>query len=85
MTHDITNEDPSEELGNQFGLRCPECGKDDEIDIAATVWVRLCPDGTDIFAAQDGDHEWEEASAAKCCSCGHDGNVSEFSTKGEPK
>jgi len=85
MTDDIASEDPAEELGNQFGLRCPECGKGDEIDIAATVWVRLCPDGTDIFEAQNGDHEWEDASAAKCCSCGHDGVVSEFSTKGEPE
>lgn len=61
----------TESPGNQFGLRCPQCRKDDEIDIAATVWVRLCPDGTDVTAAEDENHEWENTSAAKCCACGY--------------
>jgi hypothetical protein len=33
-------------------------GGADEIDIAATVWVRLCPDGTDVTLASYGDHAW---------------------------
>jgi hypothetical protein len=74
----------AEEAGNQFGLRCPKCGRGDEIDIAATVWVRLCPDGTDIFAAANGDHEWSDHSGAVCIACGYSGNVSDFSKQGEP-
>ena len=71
----------ADECGNQFGLRCPDCGRSDEIDIAATVWVRLCPEGTDVTAAENGDHEWENSSSAKCCACGHDGTVAEFGVK----
>jgi hypothetical protein len=72
-----------EELGNAFGLRCPACGKGDEIDIAATVWVRLCPDGSDVTQAANGDHEWSNQSGAVCASCGHPGNVNDFSNSGE--
>ena len=74
---DITN-DLRAERGNQFGLRCPQCGKGDEIDIAATVWVRLCPDGTDVTAAANGDHEWQKDSAVHCCACGHCATVTAF-------
>ena len=63
---------------NPFGMRCPACGKSDRIDIAATVFVRLCRSGTDIFAAANGDHEWTDSSAAHCCSCGHAGTVASF-------
>lgn len=77
-------EELKEQLGNAFGLRCPECGKGDEIDIAATVWVRLCPDGTDATHAANGDHEWCDHSGAICAACGHAGNVNEFSNSGEP-
>lgn len=64
--------------GNQHGLCCPECGKSDEIDIAAHVWARLCPDGTDVTAAHNGDHEWQNDSAAHCCACGHCSTVAAF-------
>jgi hypothetical protein len=32
-------------------MACPECGCDDSIDINANVWIRLCPDGTDLTLA----------------------------------
>lgn len=79
------NQELAEEIGNQFGLRCAECGRGDEIDIAATVWVRLCPDGTDATTATNGDHEWCDHSGALCAACGHGGNVSDFSGSGERK
>jgi hypothetical protein len=72
----------TEQLGNAIGLRCPECGKGDEIDIAATVWVRLCPDGSDVTQAANGDHEWEDTSPVKCCACGYHGTVTTFSKAG---
>ena len=65
-------------MSNQFDMKCPCCGGDDEIDIAATVWVRLCHNGTDIFEAHNGDHEWSDGSDAQCCACGHTGTVREF-------
>jgi hypothetical protein len=37
-------------------MACPQCGDDDQIDIGATVYVRLCSDETDITAATNGDH-----------------------------
>jgi hypothetical protein len=42
---------------NDFGLICPQCKTGDQIDIQAAVWVRLCPDGTDVTAAENGDHD----------------------------
>jgi hypothetical protein len=68
----------AEESGNQHRLRCPECGQDDQLDIAATVWVRLCPDGTDVTAAECGDHEWDNTTPIKCCACDHSATVAAF-------
>ena len=65
-------------MSNQFDMKCPRCGSDEQIDIAAAVWVRLCPDGTDIFEAHNGDHTWDDDSAAVCCACGHNGTAREF-------
>jgi len=69
-------------IDNDFGMRCPICGASDEIDIAATVWVRLCHGGTDVTEAANGDHEWGDQSASVCGSCGHHGAVAEFSKAG---
>jgi hypothetical protein len=73
-------------LDNDFGLKCPipACGRSDSIDIAAIVWVRACNDGTDIFAAENGDHEWDDHSPAQCCACGHSGTVRDFDTLRRP-
>ena len=68
----------TEKLDNDFGMKCPHCDASDEIDIAATIWIRLCPDGTDVTAAENGDHYWNDDSAAVCQSCGHVGIVEEF-------
>lgn len=70
------------DLDNDFDMKCPECGASDEIDICADVWVRLCPDGTDVTAAENGDTEWTDHSGAKCCACGFAGNVSDFKAAG---
>jgi hypothetical protein len=74
----------SDELDNDFGMKCPNCGASDKIDIAATVWVRLCPDGTDSNEAECFDTEWTDESAAKCCACGHSGIVRDFDTERSP-
>jgi hypothetical protein len=62
-------------MSNQFNLACPECGSTDELDIAATVWVRLTADGTDADESHDGSHEWGDSSACHCNQCGWDGTA----------
>ena len=53
------------------------------LDIQAAVWVRLCPDGTDVTAAENGDHEWEDDDRALCAARGHEGTV-KFAISGWP-
>ena len=69
-------------IDNDFNMRCPKCGASNEIDIAAMVWVRLCPDGTDVTLADNGDHEWDARNNAACGSCGHHGDVAAFTKAG---
>ena len=66
------------DIATSWGLRCPHCKSCDEIDIAATVWVRLCPDGTDPALSYCGDHAWTDDSEACCNACGFDGRVRDF-------
>jgi hypothetical protein len=68
----------SNRFDNCFDMKCPDCGRTDEIDIAATVYVRLYPDGTDALTARNGDHEWGNHSPAVCCACEYAGTVGEF-------
>ena len=63
---------------NSFNMLCPKCGSADQIDIAATVWVRLTADGTDTDEAADGGHFWDDDSRARCIACDHQGTVKEF-------
>jgi hypothetical protein len=60
---------------NQFNFACPQCGQGDELDIAATVYVRLVADGTDADASHDGSHHWQDDSEAQCLACGWSGTV----------
>lgn len=69
----------ADELGNDHGLQCPKCKKGDELEIAATHWVLLRPDGTDD-SEMDGSEEWDDASGAKCNACDWSGKVSELIT-----
>ncbi len=59
-------------------IACPHCGADDEIDICACVWVRLCPDGTDPTLAAIGDQEWDDQSEALCNACDHRARIRHF-------
>jgi hypothetical protein len=68
-------------MSNQFDMKCPECGSAEEIDVAATVWVRLTPDGTDADAAGGGDHEWDDDTSALCGMCHYEGKVRDFQGK----
>jgi len=65
-------------MTNFLDMRCPQCGDETKIDIAATVWVRVCRDGTDADASRDGDHTYEPGSPAHCGHCGFHGTVEKF-------
>jgi hypothetical protein len=65
-------------MSNFLDLRCPKCGCDDQIDIAATVWLRVTDDGTDADASADGNHEYTPKSLTACAACGHSGRLSAF-------
>jgi ribosomal protein S27E len=65
-------------MANFFDMRCPQCGDEDHIDIHAAVWLRVCDNGTDADASENGDHEFTPDSPALCAACGHCGTVREF-------
>ena len=58
--------------------QCPKCGRNDELDVQALIWVRITEDGTDADLAEDKDHTWEDDSPIVCNSCGWQGKVKEF-------
>jgi hypothetical protein len=68
-------------MSNCFNMRCPKCGGDDQIDILAEVWIRVCHDGTDPDASSCGDHHFEPSSTA-ACDCGHWATVADFERAG---
>ncbi len=69
-------------MTNFLDMRCPSCGDENRIDIQATVWTRVCADGTDVDAAGDGNHEYTPKSLAVCRACDHSGTVREFELAG---
>jgi ribosomal protein S27E len=71
-------------MTNFLDMRCPKCGDAHSIDIQATVWIRVCRDGTDADASRCGDHEYSPESTASCDACGHWGTVSAFTPDTPP-
>ena len=69
-------------MTNFLDMRCPKCGDEDRLDIQATVWIRVCDDGTDADASRAGTHDYEPGSPAQCAACGHSGTVREFELAG---
>jgi hypothetical protein len=63
---------------HEFGLQCPKCKASHQIDVHASVWLRLSSDGTDPYEAKNQDHEWGDDNAAWCGSCDHTGTVRDF-------
>jgi predicted RNA-binding Zn-ribbon protein involved in translation (DUF1610 family) len=67
-----------------YTFTCPKCGTSDQIDIDATVRVRIVDQdtegnfGTDADASEDGSHEWDATSGAYCAHCGYSGTVDDF-------
>jgi len=65
-------------MTNCFDLCCPKCGGTGQIDVSASVWVRVTRDGTDPDLSKDGTHEWGDYNSARCAECGHLGKVTAF-------
>jgi hypothetical protein len=72
-------------MTNFLNMRCPKCGNEDRLDIQATVWIRVCEDGTDADAAEgtsDLGHQYTPDSPAFCAACGHWAAVWQFELAG---
>jgi ribosomal protein S27E len=69
-------------MTNFLDMRCPNCGDEDRLDILASVWIRVCEDGTDADASRDGTHDFEPDSPVQCAACGHCGTVWQFEQAG---
>jgi len=66
------------------GLRCPNCGNEDELLVRAEMWVSLTDDGTDPFANSTkhrGGVEYDENSDAACPECDYEGALKDFEVK----
>lgn len=59
---------------SEFGLACPQCGRDDDLRICLRSWAAITPEGTEC----DGDHHWDNKSGCICDHCNHSGTVSDF-------
>jgi hypothetical protein len=69
-------------MTNFLDMRCPNCGNEDRLDIQATVWIRVCEDGTDADTSRDGSQYYEPRSPAQCGACDHFGTVRQFELAG---
>jgi hypothetical protein len=63
-------------MSNLLDIRCPTCRATTQIDIAATVWLRVMEDGTD--QSKDGNHDFGPDSPATCNACGFTGRLHDF-------
>jgi len=64
---------------SEWEMICPNCLDDSRIEVTIQTGALLTEDGTDMDEAQDGDHTWDETSAASCQNCGFEGKVMAFS------
>ena len=56
------------------GIRCPECGQEDEFRIEGRTVFEVTDDGT----GDHGDVEWDEDSYVLCPSCEFEGKLGHF-------
>jgi phage FluMu protein Com len=65
-------------MTNFLNIHCPKCWTDNQIDIAATVWLRVTENGTDADESKDGQHDYTPRSDAACNACGYYGRLQDF-------
>ena len=57
-------------------IKCPDCGNEDRLRIAAMAVFMVTDDGTDDY----GDVEWGDDSYAECPECHRHGTLKDFRT-----
>lgn len=65
------------------GMRCPKCGQEDQINVAAKIWTSVIDNGTDDDLQDDHNVEYDEDSEAACPDpeCGFTGTWGDFQIK----
>lgn len=58
------------------GIRCPECGQEDQFKITALITCEVTDDGSEPV----GDHDWDDESNTHCPGCGFAGKLRYFRT-----
>jgi hypothetical protein len=62
------------------GVKCPQCGNEDEFRIAVTTMATVTDDGGEV---EHGDMKWDDTSYAECTSCDKYGTLSDFKAQRE--
>jgi hypothetical protein len=65
-------------MTNCFDLRCPKCGNSDEIDVSASRLGARHRRRNRYRLIENGGHEWDDDSPARCAACCHSGKVGDF-------
>lgn len=62
------------------GVKCPQCGYEDDFRIKAEIMVFVTDEGT-----QDelGGYEWDKNAYCQCGSCDHEGILDDFTVREE--
>lgn len=64
-------------------VECPRCGHDEELRVAATIWIDVTDDGSVPSEAPGRtDHEWDGDSITECPECGYTSRFRAFHTYG---
>ena len=63
-------------VSEAWQMICPQCRRDDNIRIFATVEVLLVPEGTN--EVDDGTTAWDNHNSAYCHPCGFSGILQDF-------
>ncbi|HEV2559312.1 MAG TPA: hypothetical protein VGU45_11850 [Microvirga sp.] len=68
-------------LAKSIGIRCPNCGNEDELFIRCYGnWTRITTvDDEDYDCEEVGGYEWGPECPASCDECNHEGTVASFS------
>ncbi len=78
-------DDDAPTVRDEWEMECPSCESDESIEIVMKVWGLLVADGTDLDAADDGTHTWDDDSSARCTECDFSGTAKDFKIKEEKK
>ncbi|WP_420555744.1 hypothetical protein [Roseovarius sp.] len=67
-------------MKNELSVKCPSCGRDDNIQIEARVWFHLPAGGGAVFVEESMYGAWkpEDEDGAACLACDWRGKIKEF-------